>query len=264
MRTSVAAILRSSIRSCSAALLLVAACGRFDFDPPVARVTGDAAHADSAGGGGSSDGGTDANPSLITFVQMIAQQNGTASVTATFADPVTAGDLLIVGVSFDTTITSITINDSGSDLFEDASIGQSTPLVSYLFIATANAAASETFTATITPAPSSYLQLQAWEYAGIDTTNPLDDAAQATGSSIATDGMTTRPLRVSTANELLFGWGECINTCDAGTGFTTLDTFAGDSAEARILGATGSATPTMTLEPDGDNWTFVSATFRGR
>ena len=118
---------------------------------------------------------------------------------------------------------------------------------------------------SIQSSASKFFQLQVWhDDSGIAATSPLDDAAQATGSTTAVDGATTRPLMASTDNELLFAWTECFDTCSAGLDFTLRTMFEGDAAADQVVHAPGAYPATMTLDPGGTSWTVVGATFRGR
>jgi hypothetical protein len=183
-------------------------------------------------------------------------------LSATPTNPVAAGDLIIVGASYDGPVRTVTVTDSLGTTFTEGSSGVAAVCVSHLFYGIASAAAADTISASIPSAGASYFQLQVWTYQGIAPVNPLDDITQAQGTSSAPDGAVTRPLAAATNNELVFEWAECITTCVSGTGFTPRTSFGGDGAGDRTVTSAGSYPAVMTLS--GSSFTLVGATFRGR
>jgi hypothetical protein len=99
------------------------------------------------------------------------------------------------------------------------------------------------------------------EYAGLDTTNPFDRAASASGTTVlANSGNVT----TTTAVELVFGAGTTVRTFTAaGTGFTTriITSPDGDIAEDRNAPVTGTYNATATQNTTGA-WVMQVATFR--
>jgi hypothetical protein len=239
----------------AAAPLLAISCGRIGFDT--------AAPANDASPG--TDSPTDGTGSAIPIAY--GQGGGSAiptatSLSVTLGAPVTAGDLLLLGVSYDGPLRAAGVFDSLGDTFTEASAAVAAPQVSDLYYALAVSSAPVTVSASIPSPGTSYFQIQVWTYHGIAQTNPLDDCAQAHGTTTAVDGAATRPLAVTTSNELVFEWAECVTSCAAGTGFMQRTSFGGDGAGDRIVTTTGTDVAGMTLT--GSSWTVVGATFRGQ
>jgi hypothetical protein len=236
--------------------LACASCGRIDFDAlgDAAPGFGDAARDDGAAMGGTNIVLREASSGLVVRPGM--------SVSATL-DGIVVGDLLLVGVSLDIdALPTSSLADSTGDSFTTISNGVVAPFVVYLSYAIAKDAGSVTVDETIDMPPNSGMQIQFWDFGGI-APDGFDDCSQASGQSIATDGATTRPLEVTAANELVFGWGVFGTTGTTGTGFASLSDFNSDPAEFQIAQAPGTIPATMTMAANGTNWTIVGATFRG-
>jgi hypothetical protein len=235
---------------------LLVACGRFGFSDrslPAADAMADAM-ADAAAGS--------AVPIIYGQTADGFSASGATSLSAVPANPVAAGDLILVGASYDGPVRAVTVSDSSGTAFTEGTSGVAGVCVSHLFYGIAPAAGVDTITANIPSAGASYFQLQVWTYQGIAPVNPLDDITQSQGTSAAPDGATTRPLAVTTNHDLVFEWAECIMTCVAGTGFTARTSFGGDGAGDRTVTSAGNYPAVMTLS--GTSYTLVGATFRGR
>ena len=234
--------------------LIASGCGRLDFDQ----------HGDGAGtvtDVSVGDVGGDGGPPAIAFLQGAAQVLGvvtSASITMPMA--VTAGNLVLVAVSFDGAPRTVTVGDTQLSSYTMISTGVAAPLVVYLFYVMAGATGLDMVTVSIPTNPNSYLELQAWEFAGIVA---FDDCAQANGTTLAVDGATTPALSAPTTNELVFGWGTFFVSGHAGTGFTQDTIDFNDPEEHRVSTVPGSYPATMTLDAGGSFWTIAGATFRG-
>ena len=239
------------------ALACMAACGRLGFDASRDGAPG-------GGGDGPHDASRDGSPSGIALRQGSGSVMGSVhDMSITLPGEVTAGDLLILGVSADTPPEAVSLSDTLGTSYTLVSNATAIPLPVYLAMAFAPATGADTIALHVNTAPNSYLELQAWEYAGI-APGPPEDVAQMNGTTTATDGAATRPLVASTNNELLFGWGVFFVDGAVGTGFTEVSNIGSDPAEQRILDTPGAYLATMTLLTSSGLWTVVGATFRGQ
>ena len=121
------------------------------------------------------------------------------------------------------------------------------------------AAGSNTVTVTFNQA-AAFVDVRILEYSGLDTANPLDKTAAASGSgTTASSGAAT----TTSANELIFGAGMTIATfTGAGSGFISriITTPDADIAEDRTVSATGSYS--ATAPNSSSNWVMQMATFK--
>jgi hypothetical protein len=134
----------------------------------------------------------------------------------------------------------------------------------HLFYAPNILGAANTVTATFS-ATNGHPWLAAFEYKGLNTTNPLDQTAHGQGNvsapSVATPATTS-------ANELVFaGLGLPVSfqgTQAAGSGYTLVQNNAAPSraaTETMLVTATGTYAPTFSLS-SSTNVSEVVATFR--
>jgi hypothetical protein len=191
-------------------------------------------------------------PANISFVQsnFAIPQTAQTTVSVKFTAAQAPGDLNLVAVAWSNTAYSVTsVTDTKGNLYQLAvgptSIAgiESQAIYYARNIAAANAGAN---TVTVTfSGPAPYPDVRILEYRGLDTANPLDVAAGATGT-----GTTSSVSAITTnANDLLFAANYVTSfTSGPGAGFTTriLD---GDGAivEDRIVSATGTYTATAPM-----------------
>jgi hypothetical protein len=203
----------------------------------------------------------------IGLVQANAAQGvGVGSVSVPFPASNTAGNLIIAFVRMATPSQTVTVTDTAGNTYVDAvahtqSIDGSQV---HLFYAR-NILGSTTNTVTATfSATNSQPWLAIYEYKGLSTTNPLDQTAQAEGSSSAPSSgptpMTTSP------NELVFAGFEFSSSYweAPGSGFTLVqyDTQNSPAAnESMVVSSTGSYAATLALSTS-PTWSAVVATFR--
>jgi hypothetical protein len=236
----------------------LAACGRIGFD--AVPGAGDAQLGDGPGNDGRARDGSAAS---VRFIQATSRIAGAVrTLAAVTTQPVSAGDLLVVGWSLDgPPPTMATISDSLGTSFTTVSTGVAAPLVVYLAYGYAASSAIDTFTITITSTPNSYLELQAWEFAGI-ASDGFVAAEQAQGQSLATNGVQTPGIAVSTTgSDLLFAWGVFAFSGTISAGFTQVSDNDTDPAEYAIVSGPDPVVATMTQNAGGTDWTIVGATF---
>ncbi len=188
-------------------------------------------------------------------------QVASASVPVTYSLAQTSGNLNIIAVGWnDTTSTVSSVTDSRGNAYALA-IGPTTGtgLRQSIYYAKNIAAGSNTVTVTFNQA-AAYVDIEALEYSGLDTSNPLDTAAGAAGSGTsANSGSAT----TSSATDLIFGAGmTSTHFAAAGTGFTSriITNPDGDIAEDKTVNSMGSYNAAATAT--SSNWVMQMAAFR--
>jgi hypothetical protein len=200
-------------------------------------------------------------PSSIRFVQVNAAtpQSPASSVSVVYTNQQTAGDLNIVVVGWNDSISQVSaVTDSHGNAYWLA-IGPTTgtALRQSIYYTKNAITGSNTVTVKFNQA-AAYPDIRVLEYAGVST---LDVTAGASGTSAsAGSGSAT----TSTAQELIFG-ANTVSTMNAGaaSGFVgrIITSPDGDLAEDRIVSSTGTYGATAPLTSSGA-WVMQMATFK--
>ena len=196
-----------------------------------------------------------------TFVQAKStSQTASASVAVTYTVAQTSGNLNVVAVMWgDTTSTVSSVTDSKGNIYALA-VGptKASGLTSAIYYAKNIASGSSTVTVKFNQT-ASYPNVNVLEYSGLDTANPLDVRAAATGSgTTANSGSAT----TTSANELIVGAGNPTSVFKSpGSGFNSrvINAFGGIS-EDKVVSSTGSYNATATLT--SGTWVMQMAIFR--
>jgi hypothetical protein len=205
---------------------------------------------------------TSASGGGIRFVQAKSAVSASgSSVNIAYSVAQTTGNLNVVAVMWgDTTSTVSSVTDSKGNTYALA-LGPNrvTGLSSAIYYAKNIVGGSNTVTVTFNQTVS-YPNVNVLEYSGLDTTNPLDVSAAATGSgTTANSGSAT----TTSANELIVGAGNPMSVfTGAGSGFSSriINAYGGIS-EDKIVSSTGTYNATATLT--SGTWVMEMATFRG-
>jgi hypothetical protein len=192
-------------------------------------------------------------------VKSATQMSG-SSVAIAYPVAQTAGNLNVVAVMWgDTTSSVSSVTDSKGTTYALA-VGptKGSGLTSVIYYAKNIAGGSNTVTVKFSPS-ASHPNINVLEYSGLDTANPLDVSAAATGSGkTANSGSAT----TTSANELIVGAGNPSSAFKSpGSGFSSrmINAYGGIS-EDRIVSSTGSYDATATLT--NGRWVMQMATFR--
>jgi hypothetical protein len=197
----------------------------------------------------------------ISFVQV---KSGVAtsgsSLAVAYPAAQTAGDLNVIAVMWgDTTSNVNSVTDSRGNPYTLA-IGptRTNGLSSSIYYAKNIAAGGNTVTVTFNQR-AGWPNVNVLEYSGLDTANPLDVVATATGNgTIANSGV----ANTTSANELIVGAGNPTSVFKAaGSGFSSrlINSFGGISEDAIVTNAGNyRATAVMT----SGTWVMQMATFR--
>jgi IPT/TIG domain-containing protein len=197
----------------------------------------------------------------IGYVQGKSTTQGSgSSVAIAYPAGQTGGDLNVVAVMWGDTISAVSsVTDSKGNTYALA-MGPTkvTGLTSAIYYAKNIASGSNTITVKFNQT-ASYPNVNVLEYSGLDTANPLDVRAAATGSgTTANSGSAT----TTSASELIVGAGNPTSVfTSAGSGFTSriINAFGGIS-EDKIVSSAGSYNATATLT--SGIWVMQMVTFR--
>jgi len=195
------------------------------------------------------------------------QGSGVGSLSTAFPVSNAAGNLILAFVRMSTSSQTVTLTDSAGNTYVQAvaQVQNSDGSQVHLFYAkNILSASANTVTATFS-STNNHPWLAIYEFKGLSTTNPLDQAASTQGSG-STPNSGATPTTTS-GNELVFGAmglaSTYSNTQTTGSGFTMLENDIGTSPAANefmLVSSTGSYTASFTLV-GSPNWAALVATF---
>ena len=200
----------------------------------------------------------------IRFVQVksATPQGTSSSVSVTYSAAQTAGNLNVVEVGWNDTTSSVSsVTDSRGNSYALA-VGptRGTGLSQSIYYAKNIVGGSNTVTVTFSKA-AAVVDIRALEYSGLDTGNPLDVTAGASGTgTTGNSGAAT----TSSTNELIVGAGMTAGAFTrAGTGFTSrmITSPDADIAEDQITTAAGSYSATAPTSTS-TAWVMQMAAFQ--
>jgi galactose oxidase-like protein/Kelch motif protein len=216
--------------------------------------------------------GPEAAPAAITFVQAVGATNDAAgsSIAATFTTNNTAGNLLVVAVSWgDRTAPSIKATDTLGNTYvvatNDFDPGNRQGLA---ILYAPNIRAGANAVTVNLGAANGYRRIIVSEYSGIATTSPLDVVAKnrAAGTA-ASNGVTSTAATTTVSGDLIFGVAVddsgLFGTITAGTGFTrrAVVNNMDMATEDRIQATAGSVAATFTFSR-ADSYLAQMAAFK--
>jgi hypothetical protein len=197
-------------------------------------------------------------PPTISFIQGNSADPQTPQLTVTvpYAAAQRVGDLNVVVVGWnDSTTTVSTVTDTVGNVYALAvgptvQTGTATQSIYYARNIIAAGAGANSVTVRFNVA-AAFPDIRILEYSGLDTSNPIDVSAGASGT-----GTTSSSGAVTTtnANDLIIGANVVqTGTPGAGTGFTTriITNPDGDVFEDRVVSALGSYSATAPVTPSG-------------
>jgi len=201
-----------------------------------------------------------ANPTDIVFVQSQGAFDGSSDTTmqATFSSPVTAGNLIIVALAYQSPSSTATVSDTQGNTYSAATgptvnANMGSGFTSYIFYTIAGSTGSNTVVATLANTET-YRRILIHEYSGVDT---FDVASAATGNSATLDSGSATTTQ---ATELIFGWGVSNNgVTDPGSNFMLRQTTQLESTEDKTVISTGNYN--ATFPTSSSEWICQMATF---
>jgi len=204
----------------------------------------------------------------VAFVQSnsATPQSPQATVTVTYAAAQTLGNLNVVVVGWNDSISTLSsVTDSLGNAYVLAAgplvqTGTASQAIYYAKNISAAAASANSVTVTFSVA-AAFPDIRIAEYGGLDTVNPLDVSAGAQGTTTSTSS--SGSVTTSSANDLLVGANLVQSTTTgAGAGYTSRGiTGDGDILEDRIVTVTGSYNATAALDKV-QSWIMQMVAFR--
>jgi hypothetical protein len=189
----------------------------------------------------------------ISFVQSAANSASgpTKTFSVSFPSNTAAGDLILVGFDFASSVTFSSITDSQGNALTEVGKELLSPGGSRgrVYVAANIKGGADTVTITLS-ANSSYLEVYLTEYAGVNQTNPIDAQAGASGGAGA---VSSGNATTTVAGDMLYGYCVADYACTAGSGFTARSTYNDNLTEDMIAGAPGSYAATGTAN---NGWTM--------
>jgi hypothetical protein len=204
-------------------------------------------------------------PVPITSAQKNADFTSTSTtLVVSLPGPSTAGNALVVGTVWKpASAAPPVLTDSQNDSFRvlvPGTVGNDTAGTSELSFASLSAPGSAPISLTLTASGATYLELACIEYAGIDSSAPLDVFQQVLNTS---GSQTPTAQLVTTASgDLLVAWVVSLRRVDPGTGFQPRATVNGDLVEDLEAPTAGSYT--VTAIGNDPNWLVVAAGLRAQ
>jgi chitodextrinase len=196
---------------------------------------------------------SEAANAAVGFVQgaYATPKNDKSSVSITFPKAQAAGDLNVVVVGWDDTTTVVSsVTDSRGNQYTLAVgptrlSGQLSQSIYYSRGILPSAAGTNIVTVRFTARAN--VDIRILEYSGLDTVNPLDVTAAASGNSAVAD---SGPATTTNANDLIFGANTALaSTTGPGTGFASriITKPDGNIAEDEMVSTSGSYRATAPL-----------------
>ena len=198
----------------------------------------------------------------VTFVQEADQAaRSVTTVKQSLRASTTAGNLLVVGILYDTTVAVSSVVDSQGNSYAAVSnpaLGSAVSGDAGVFYARNIHGGADTVTVTLSKA-ALFADVYVLEYSGADTTNPLDAATGAggTGKTGSSGAVTT-----TSPNDLVFGMcADGGGVPSPGTGLTLRS--MGDDNIIEDTQTTAAGSYTVTADLGGSyEWVCQSAAFR--
>ncbi|MCW2763240.1 MAG: hypothetical protein JWR85_3441, partial [Marmoricola sp.] len=213
----------------------------------------------------SSTSATASTVSTPTFVQSITVGSTASATTTASTFTTTAGNLIVVSLSFASTGTTFTCTDDRGDTFSNAAQVTSSGQTAGICYAANVAGGSTTVTVTY-GAASTYRAIILSEYSGVATSNPVDVTSVNTGTATtATDNVTSNIATTTQTGNLIVGLVDDITgnaVVSAGTGYTPRQASAAGErilVQDKVFNGTGTVASTNTFStPDAYNSVLVA------
>jgi hypothetical protein len=187
-----------------------------------------------------------------SFVQAAANATTAAtSFSVSFPSNTTAGNIILVGFDFASSVSFSSITDSQGNVFTEAGSQLTSPGGSRSRVYYAANIKGGADTVTINLSGSAGVEVYLTEYSGVSQVNPVDVQAGISGNagSVSSGNATT-----TVAGDLIYGFCAADWTCSAGSGFNARSTLNNNLVEDMIAGnpgpyaATGSANNGWTMQ----------------
>ena len=173
-------------------------------------------------------------------VQTIAKASSSAASTLSLSFPAntTAGNLILVSFDFDSNATLSSVSDSLGNLFTEVGSQLTSPggARSRVYFAKNIKGGPDTVTVNLS-ANSAWIEVYVSEYSGVDTVNPIDGQAGASGSSTS---VSSGNATTTVTGDVIYGYCVGDSACTVGSGFTARSTFNNNLVEDKTASSPGS------------------------
>jgi hypothetical protein len=208
---------------------------------------------------------TSTNTATPGFVQVTTGNNGTGSFvgsisTAAFGASVTQNNLIVVAVNGGGSATqTATITDTQGNVYTavtPALVGGGQP-IEWMFYAVAKTTGADTVTATFSGTVQ-FPFIEAAEYSGVATTNPLDQVATGSALGNAVSGNVTTTIDKDLAVAAGTRWGSAGQINGAGPGYI----YRASGLEDQVLLPAGTYNAAFTSSGNTNGFVVILATFK--
>jgi hypothetical protein len=176
----------------------------------------------------------------IAFVQVAANSSSAASssFSLSFPSKTATGDTILVGFDFDANSVPTSVTDSQGNVFAQIGAQLTSPggARSRVYYAKSIKGGPDTITVNLS-ANSAWIELYISEYSGVDTVNPINAQAGASGSA---GSVSSGAAATTVAGDVIYGYCVGDSLCKAGAGSAARSTFHGNLIEDKTAGNPGS------------------------
>jgi hypothetical protein len=218
---------------------------------------GPAEAAIDAGSDGCFEGGTPTEVGLPATTVV----NVSTSPAIVLGVPVSAGDLILVGLKINnaSTVSLSALGDDHNDTYQTTSYKTAGYTTIVAWTTAAQAFSSTTITGTLNGTANTVLVAAA--FTGLVTPLTLDVSQAGAGTGAA---MTSGLAQTSSPHDLIFGFGVAAGTSTtltAGTSFSGVASASGTLLEDRIVDCAGNYEATGTYNLDAGTWVMMMTAF---
>ena len=183
---------------------------------------------------------------LISSAQVVATAASASASTLSLSFPqnTAAGDLILVAFDYDLNSTPSSVADSQGNVFTPIGSQLTSPAGarSRVYYAKSIKGGADMVTVNLS-GNSAWIELYISEYTGVDTVNPIDAQAGASGAAGA---VSSGPATTTATGDVIYGYCLGDSMCRAGAGFTGRSTFHGNLIEDITAGNPGGYAATGT------------------
>jgi hypothetical protein len=183
-------------------------------------------------------------PISSTQAAATAASGSASTLSLSFPQNTAAGDLILVAFDYDLNSTPSSVADSQGNVFTLIGNELTSPAGarSRVYYAKSIKGGADMVTVNLS-GNSAWIELYISEYTGVDTVNPIDVQAGASGGAGA---VSSGSATTSATGDVIYGYCLGDSICRAGAGFTARSTFHGNLIEDMTAGNPGSYAATGT------------------
>jgi len=177
-------------------------------------------------------------------VAATAASASASTLSLSFPQNTAAGDLILVAFDYDMNTTPSSVTDTQNNVFTPIGSQLTSPAGarSRVYYAKSIKGGADMVTVNLS-GNSAWIELYISEYTGVDTVNPIDAQAGASGGAGA---VSSGSATTTATGDVIYGYCLGDSMCRAGAGFTGRSTFHGNLIEDMTAGNPGSYAATGT------------------